>query len=510
MDSGMAGNGDQQAIAGALRRAVLLVRRDRVARAFSAVSPPAVGVLVVWMGLCLLFPSAWVFAPWLAGILTAGIAGYAGWSALRPVGESEAAATVDRELGLPQSTISTSELRHTELRPVWREAQEADTARRITGSGGSIQWRPARRLLVVVPAFVLLAALAAILGLRHEPAAQPSPQAMAPPAALMEIFEDWEQAQERFSNPLLDELLESIEPLRLSLEDNELSERELLIELGRLEDRITAMREQLERESLAPFAAEMADALTQAGGMDVLTAAVQERNFERAAQMTDALDERFGDDRAGLPQGLGEQSTQERFAELAGKLDGAGHQQAADSMRKFSDAGRNMSREELREALSAMGEAMRQQAARDNQRDMLDTQRTQLALCKDGMQGETGDGAMAMMPSLAGDEGDDQQPMAGTHTDPDRFGAARDGITPAAQEVLTGQADPHGESDTVRFLSQDAPAEGTVSRDAETIARYERLSRQAVGDESMPMAHRLTIRSYFESIRPATGAATDP
>jgi hypothetical protein len=68
-------------------------------------------------------------------------------------------------------------------------------------------------------------------------------------------------------------------------------------------------------------------------------------------------------------------------------------------------------------------------------------------------------------------------------------------------EQLTGVAG-DGESE-VRTLAdtQGSATAASVGRE-QAFAEYAELSKQAVADENLPLAHRRLIRTYFERIRP--------
>ena len=91
---------------------------------------------------------------------------------------------------------------------------------------------------------------------------------------------------------------------------------------------------------------------------------------------------------------------------------------------------------------------------------------------------------------------------AGRETDLNRDGNASALASDRDQQKLGGTANEQGESETTNLSTFNPPPEHAGAASQANFHAYETLSRQAVADENLPLAHRQTIKRYFESIRP--------
>jgi hypothetical protein len=91
---------------------------------------------------------------------------------------------------------------------------------------------------------------------------------------------------------------------------------------------------------------------------------------------------------------------------------------------------------------------------------------------------------------------------AGSETDPNRVGAPTELASDRNREHLEGVANEQGDTDTTNLTTLDPNVEHVATRGAANFQAYEKLSQEAIADENLPLAHRQTIRRYFESIRP--------
>jgi hypothetical protein len=97
------------------------------------------------------------------------------------------------------------------------------------------------------------------------------------------------------------------------------------------------------------------------------------------------------------------------------------------------------------------------------------------------------------------------QKNAGSAAGGDPLGEASELPAAAATEMFTGVAG-EGESEITVSSAETGVAVRVAGAREDAVSRFEELSRQAVTDESLPLAHRQAIRTYFEKIRPVVEA----
>jgi hypothetical protein len=493
----------------ALERAARRVRGRRFFQTGLVAVYAMAGVLAVWLLVLFAVPAAGAWSGWVVGIVAAAVAAVVIIAWALPVPEAWASAEIDRSHGLPDAALSAMELQSEEIPAAWRVKQLDDTVSRIRGSTMRSERGPMLPLLSGAAGACVLAILV-VLQSGPSPAdaeALAAQEAFAAQAMeIEELFKDWEQAMEESPDPELQRLLEQLRPLRDKVASGEVTQKEMLLELSKAEERLASMQRQLAEASIEPFAAEMADALSRMGGMEALASALSERDFARAKEAADKLAEKFNDPSAQVPEGAKDASVRQQASALGDKLEQAGQQSMAQAMQGMASAGKKNDSKSMSQAMRNASMAMSQQQARDQQKKSLGLCRSQLGMCKQCMgDGESMCEGLSLMPKLAQAKGGKG---AGSQIDPNRFGEETEGLQPGVQENLSGVADPSGESETMVESTAEAPRQQTAAVALANFEQYKRMSEAAIEDESLPLAHRATIRRYFESIRP--GSQTDP
>lgn len=472
---------------------------------------------LVW-GLISVAGTIWLAAAWavpeirpyslpVIGLLVAGgiVAALTLW--FLPVPPREAARLLDREYGLPDSALSTDELASAGIRTSWKESQMADTLEKIQGVRPLRSEPGLRRGISTLALFGAIAAGTLLLPLPPQAETLAASQAQD----LRDLFDDWEKAQEMQPDPQLEEVLKELVPLREKLERDEMTSRDLLVQLSKIEDRLEKYQQQLQASSLDPFAASLAEALNQAGDMEAVAAALDEKDYERARDAAEALKKNMAASQSPLSSGLAKPGAQKKLADLAGQLGANGQKTMANALQGMSQAAKNSDRKKMCDSLGGMCSALSQQIAKDSQRKNLSLQCRQIGLCKQCM----GDGSsmcmsLSLLPKLSLAMSNKPSKSAGSATNPIRYGAPTQAEAPVRQEALSGAADAQGESETTTMSSPDAPRQQTISVANADLAQYQKLSEQAIEDESLPLARRRTIRRYFELIRSDGGATQNP
>lgn len=460
-----------------------------------------VAVLGVAVVVLLVFPSAgMVVSAALAFALTVWLVLLAAaW--FRPVDTAKTVRVADAKFGLPDHTLTASEL-PAEDAAGWLRLQHEDTDARLRGVDWKTSWplRWPRFSALAATAAVLLAGLLALRLTIFAPAAPVVVEQAGlvnEAAAVEELLKDWDKAAELTQDPELKDLLAELQPLREQLP--KMDEREMLLTLSKIENKLEALRDAAGKESLEASAADMAAAFESVDGMSAMAAALRQKNFEKASKLAEKEAEKLSQPGAEIPKGADQAG--EQMSKAAQKLEKSGRAEAASAMQQVSQGAAKKDPAEMGKGMGQLGQCMSREASRQAAATRLGLQLAQIGQCKGGMGNKEGMGAgLSLMPKLSlmkspGGKG------AGSETDPNRFGDPTQAEAARTQENLTGALG-EGESET-ETLSSDAPG-GEAPRAGKTaqFAQYEKLSRQAIADESLPLAYRETIKKYFEAIRP--------
>lgn len=440
------------------------------------------------------FPGRLVVIAGLVGFVL-GLVGAWFWRVAR----SEAARGVDRELGLPDSVISAHELAETAVPDVWRERQLTDTLGRLGNDWSRTEARawtgPA---LTAAGVFVLGAVLWSQSGPRVDPVELAAREAFAEDSKELEtLFADWEEAAELMNDPEFERLLRDLEPLREKLAEGEVPRKEVFLEIGRLEERLEAMRAQVAAQSLEPFAAELAEALEQAPETQALGRELRKEDFAAAGAEAERA---AADAPKSLSAAAGNAARQ--MTKVSNSLGEAGRERAAKAMESMAAAARSGDGEKMKKALEELGQCLAQQSARQSKGKCLALQLGQLGMCKSGLaNGKSLAACLSMMPKLAATVSQTSSQSAGKGSNLLRQGAETAALAPLLAETVSGTMDSSGESETTLESTSDAPRQGTASRRGADLAAYQAMSEEAIEDEAIPLAHRTTVRRYFEAIR---------
>lgn len=496
--------GLQEALALARSR----LRRQRLLSA-AGLALRGLGVLLVLLLAALgVFPQAAGAAPLILGIAAACvlILLVAAWA--RPIDDHRAARALDAHFDLPDHALSAAELKP-DAGEDWLRLQHEDTAARLANLDWKTRW-PVRWPKFSAAAGVAVVLLAGLVALRLAflPAPVSAASAGASPedaAAIEELLADWEKAAELTEDPQLKELLAELQPLRDQLP--QMSEREMLLALSKLENKLEALREAASKDSLESSAADMAAALENMEGQGALAAALRRKEFEEAAKLAGKEAKKLGEKDARVPAGAESASTQQQMARASEKLSQSGQPEAASAMNQIREGAMKKAAGEMAQGMEKLGKNLGKAGQSQAAQARLGLQLAQLGQCKGGMgegqgqgQGQGQGRGMSLLPKLSEQKGKGRG--AGSDADPNREKTATDLGSERSLEGLTGLA---GEGDSqVETLTSDTPG-SEAPRDGRSaqFAPYEKLSQQAISDENLPLAYRESIRKYFEAIRPA-------
>jgi hypothetical protein len=229
---------------------------------------------------------------------------------------------------------------------------------------------------------------------------------------------------------------------------------------------------------------ELGQVLAAADELAATAEALQDRNYEQAAQSLEALD----------PRPLDAQERQTVAAELQPLVAQLQQQQQpewADAVQPLQQGLEQNDPAQTSAAAKQLGAKLRQQALRLAVQTALELQIAQLADAK-GLSRSGGNNTdRSDRPSETWGRGKAGEPLADAMSPLD---------TQRQRHELTGMK---GEGPAERQTTQADKAPGTATREYQAaFDEYQRAAEEVLRQESLPIGHRQTIRRYFESIRP--------
>lgn len=489
-------------------------RLEWLAGALGRLALGLAAIFALWAVGCLVMPTA--ARDWPAGALVAlgAVLLVAAESRLREPDWPRIRRRADRCLGLPDAVLSASEFQEGEaahgVAPEWRTQQLAQTAaslrqvdwRRVWPVGVSRAGRVAGVVALLAVAFVGWR----YAGLRASELPPPSTaQTRDTAQALRQVFDDWDRSEHDQHDPELRKLLEELRPLRekLARPDAALEAKEAFKELSRVEDKLAAAQAKLDAQSIQPLAADLAAALEKVDGLGALAAAVRRHDFENAEARAEQAARQMQAPDAKTPQGAQAADAAGKFDTLAQQFGQKGNEGAQQSMGDLKNGLQQNQASEMGKGLGGLKQSLANQNARDAQKRNLSLQLRQMSMCKGGLGNkESLCQSISLVPKLSLQRSEQAGHGAGRDADPNRTGAGSALAADRTQEKLNGTADEQGENETTNLSTLEPPTEHAGAASAANFRAYEMLSRQAIADENLPLAHRQTIKRYFESIRP--------
>lgn len=462
----------------------------------------------------------------LSFLAAAVLAPVAGWLAgrFRPLSPDVVHARIDRQFGLADEALAARELAD-RTSPAWRDAILRQAVAHTTAADWNTAWpvRWPRRTGFATGSAVLAALLALVLLPRSTAPAGPDPAAALRAeqhAALADLAKDWEKTADDLKGEEWNAFRDTLAELQTKLADQNLSERELLVALARVESKLAEATASVAEAGVSNHAEDLADALAGIEGMEAAAKSLKERDLSAAASALDkaAASLAAADAKLAFKDGTGAEAAK-RLAQLSDKAAKKGDTKLAESAKKLSEAAKAGDCKSAGQCSASLAEQSREAAANDSARASLASvsrslSEARLALADGKKPGDPSESmSLAMQgqspgrgPGGSGPSGNGIGDAAGDHSP----GAENALAAAARKESLTGTANAEGES-TKRTIkaSEAAPSLAANASEAE-IAEFTRLSREAVEDESLPLEHRRSIHRYFQLIRPASEPASSP
>ncbi|HEY3899511.1 MAG TPA: hypothetical protein VGM54_12900 [Chthoniobacter sp.] len=487
-----------------VRKAIWRIRLERLRLALGVMVWISLAAATIWTAGLLWRPQWALAAPIGIAVIGALLFVAADVALFWQVDRRSVLLRLDRQLGLADATISASELTG-DIRDDWRWRQLAQTVNRLSTRSWDERWPRRWPGLVGLGAATLAVLCALLLAAwrveRVQAQPGPTPFQKAQFQALEEVFKDWDEAAKKTNDPKLQEQLALMKPLREQMLSGKIDDKEVLAALSRLEEKLQAAREQIQAQSLEPSAAELASALEPFQGMSAMAASLRRKDFGQAEKLAQELAEKLNQPGAKLPEGADQRENQLRLANTAQTMQQRGQNSVSQALQKMEQGMQNANNQQTSEGLDGLKKNFGDQAKRDAEKQRLATQLAQMGAAKDSLgSGKSVARGMSLLPRLA--DSKQHGNGAGSEIDPHRFGAETNIASNRTEEKVTGETS-DGDSVITTEKSREHSKEAPTSVHQANFHEYEKLSREAIEDESIPLAHREAIRKYFEMIRPA-------
>jgi len=283
-----------------------------------------------------------------------------------------------------------------------------------------------------------------------------------------------------------------------------------MLTMNQIEAKMASLQESLTAQSLSPQAERIAEALESFGGMGAMSAALRNKNFESAAKEAEKLAQKLAKDPSGATALRRGEAVAEMLAKESASAQKRGNSPLSEALSQLSSSASKNAKtgqvpnEQVSPATKAMKDQFSKEAAFQNRGRMVSTGKSQLDALRSKLRGESGEAP----PSLCKGNGDSKsgkQPggnQAGTEPGGKPEGDPTNLADAGKSEHLTGTLGDEGESETTASSTKSGTATQTSAGTKADLSEYLALSEKAVADEALPLAHRRTIRSYFERIRP--------
>lgn len=320
---------------------------------------------------------------------------------------------------------------------------------------------------------------------------------------LAEAITEWKDQQavpDQFQKQWqqLEEQLNALEQL---LSEQQFTERDLILELNRLENAMGDLQQQLHANEANIWKEEISHALEQIENFADAAASLKQGELPHAADQLQQAAHQL----EHAPESFSIHSAERATAEMDALQQSLSERQMHPASEAMQDLGEATERRDGRQAAQAarkLSESMRQAARRQSFRQALQQMSEELALCRADLFRDSDDSlslAQTAPNNTHGHSG--SEPGSGTG----ETGGSGEIESHDFQrtEQLAGIRDQQGEQESRLLRSEHFNPETTASGTHFDPVEFEQRSREAIADETIPLVHRQTIRRYFESIRPS-------
>lgn len=483
-----------------MQTAACRLKWQRLRQTLMASACVLAGISYIWVGLALRYEAANSWGPYIvAGSLGAFALALAG-SWLLPVRHTAVLRKIDRALRTEDEALAAGELCR-EQADFWRVQLLKRTVERLRQVSWPAAWplRWPRFTLLGLFSYVVLTLLSIALfidyGQRLDRSTTPE-RVQAALAQMKSSLDTWDEALESVPKEDRQDIRESLEAFEKIGADQAFSEKEAMIALSRIEDRLSQAIERLKQDALAEHADELANALDDLNGLGEAAAAMRKEDFAEAAKALNKARETLKQ-QDSKPLSDFPDLAASKMSDLSSKLGQKGQQQAAQAMEMMAKATQSGNKEQMAQGMEQLEKASAMQSARKSQTESMQAMMSQVSGMKENI--SSGMSQMDTQQGMPGQQPGGNDPGTQEHDDP--FGRPSE-LEASREDVKIAGSLGEGQSQITTSKSEQGQASRISTGTAADYGYYEKLSRQAIDDESIPASYRDTIKEYFERIRP--------
>lgn len=482
------------------------VRTERWVRALPWIAALCALTLYTWSAVQVFNPGAWGAAPGvtlIAAYIFLGL-GAAVW--LYPVSHSEACRRIDAAANLPDSALTLWEA-HALPPGFWHEQAVSHNLRRLQAADWRAGW-PIKPSPYTLPAFAVLAATLALVALASR-IGPPTPLQLALTDAerdqvseMQQDFEEWLKEPPPGVEPeQWRELEEQVAGFEKRLSREDASRKDVLVELSKIEDKLAAMKESMDRNNRAANAEPLAEALDSLDQLQEAASALREGDYNKAGKALEKAAQQWKMENPENRDPAALKKTAQKMEDSANKMEQRGMQEAAQGARQTAQGMRNNNSQQASDGMQQMGQSLKKQGQQGQQgQQQLGEMGQQAGGMKEGFGKQPGKGKGKGKGKGEGDESQESE-QAGAGSGKDLFGESSALQARIKRERLMGELG-EGHSQIATKKAESGTGFTSPTGRSSGFETYEKLSHEAIQDESIPASHRESIRKYFESIRP--------
>ncbi|MFO7902643.1 MAG: hypothetical protein R6U98_08285 [Pirellulaceae bacterium] len=433
---------------------------------------------------------------WL-GVLVAATLGLAA-GLLWPTRWNSTTHLVDQSYGLKDRTTTAFEFASRRPDDELRALQIADALEHLRGVEASrvVPFRLPRVAGPAVCGLVLMFGVALLPTKRRAVAEVPEalPVVLEQAAVLEQtMLQELKNLADEQPDKELEQLTEELEQLTEELKQPEVDQREVLAKLSEMQQSLADALQQLDVEQVDAQLKQLAEALKAADATQAASQSLEAGNYDQAASELEKID-------ASTMDRKQRKALTDNLAKLSKNLSKGQQGQLSDSVAEMVKGLESENNSQCKSGMCKAAGVCRSQSVRKKIGECLARQLNRLSECKSQCQGNCEGGK----PSNKVAKSDSPSQRWGTGASGKPLGEEKTSIdSQRQQEHITGIS---GDGPTERETLATPEARQDAARSyQDRYADFKKQMEEVIDSEPLPLGHRQTVRTYFESIRPQTG-----
>ncbi len=325
---------------------------------------------------------------------------------------------------------------------------------------------------------------------------EPLPEIVAEATTISEELEKLEEMAKEQQDPELADLVGELKELAEAMKEPNVDLKEALAKISEMQAALMAQQAQYNVASVDAQLEALGEAMTGVAGLQSAASALENGKHEEAAKALEEVKPEDLDEREAKAAG-------ERMRKVAKAMKDAGLGELSEASQQMAEGLCEGSESQCKVGASKLAGQCRSQGKKKACSMCLGSQLACLSECKSNCQknslarGKTGKSKSSSTSFGMGTDGD----LTGEQT---KLDGKRN------LEKITGT---QGEGDSEIETTHSPEGKQAAAREyREVYDKYQKMSEAVLESEPLPLAHRQTIRKYFELIRPQNSEidATEP